>query len=61
VVSFNPMHHWNDQKIRVHVVYCVLALARAQSDAPPRRTRRPARVVRELLAELADISQTVLL
>ena len=26
VVSFSPMHHWTDHKIRVHVFYCVLAL-----------------------------------
>jgi transposase len=26
VVSFGPMHHWSDSKIRVHVFYCVLAL-----------------------------------
>jgi len=25
-VSFAPLHHWTDQKIRVHVSYCVLAL-----------------------------------
>ena len=27
VVSFSPMFHWTEQKIRVHVFYCVLALA----------------------------------
>ena len=26
-MSFSPMHHWTDQKIRVHVFTCVLALA----------------------------------
>ena len=26
VVSFSPMFHWTEQKIRVHVFYCVLAL-----------------------------------
>ena len=26
VVSFSPMHHWTEQKIRVHTFYCVLAL-----------------------------------
>ena len=25
-VSFAPLHHWTDQKIRVHVLYCVIAL-----------------------------------
>ena len=26
VVSFSPMHHWTEQKIKVHTFYCVLAL-----------------------------------
>ncbi len=26
VVSWRPLHHWTDQKIRVHAFYCVLAL-----------------------------------
>ena len=30
VVSFSPMFHWTDQKIRVHAFYCVLALAVAR-------------------------------
>ena len=30
VVSFSPMFHWTDQKIRVHVFYCVLALMAAR-------------------------------
>ena len=25
-VSWDPLHHWTDQKIRVHAFYCVLAL-----------------------------------
>src|SRR5512132_603055 len=61
VVSFSPMFHWTDQKIRVHVFYCVLALAVAH------RLRRQAAQagivmsVRELLATLAGIQETVLL
>ena len=46
VVSFSPMFHWTDQKIRVHVFYCVLALAvarlmaaRPTVRAPPERAR----------------------
>ncbi len=38
VVSFSPMHHWTDHKIRVHVFYCVLGLAVArlmQRETPP--------------------------
>src|SRR6266511_3939999 len=61
VVSFSPMHHWTEQKIRVHVFYCVLALAiahllRRQADHAGLHLS-----VRELLAELAGIQETVLL
>ncbi len=61
VVSFSPMHHWTDQKIRVHVFTCVLALAVAHL------TRRQAHQaglhlpVRELLDHLEGIGETVLL
>ena len=55
------MHHWTDSKIRVHVFYCVLALAVAHL---MRRHAEHAGLhmsVRELLAELAGIGETVLL
>jgi transposase len=61
VVSFSPMFHWTDQKIRVHVFYCVLALAVAHL---LRRQAAQAGLqlsVRELLAILAGIQETVLL
>jgi transposase len=61
VVSFSPMHHWTEQKIRVHVFYCVLALAVAHL---MRRHAGHAGLhlsVRELLAELGGIGETVLL
>jgi transposase len=61
VVSFSPMHHWTEQKIRVHVFYCVLALAIAHL---MRRHADHAGLhmsVRELLAELGGIGETVLL
>jgi transposase len=61
VVSFSPMHHWTDSKIRVHVFYCVLALAVAHL---MRRRADQAGLhlsVRELLGELAGIEETVLL
>ena len=60
VVSFSPMHHWTDSKIRVHVFYCVLALAVAHL---MRRHADRAGLhlsVRELLDQLADIQETVL-
>jgi transposase len=61
VVSFGPMHHWTDSKIRVHVFYCVLALTiahlmRRQADHAGLHLS-----VRELLATLAGIEETVLL
>lgn len=61
VVSFSPMHHWTEHNIRVHVFTCVLALQIAHL-----MRRRAARAglrmsVRELLRELAGISETVLL
>ncbi len=59
LVSFSPMHHWTDSKIRVHVFYCVLALAVAHL---MRRHADHAGLhlsVRELLDELADIDVIV--
>ena len=61
VVSFSPMFHWTEQKIRVHVFYCVLALVAARL-----MTREAERAglhmsVRELLEHLGGIQETVLL
>ena len=61
VVSFSPMHHWTEHNIRVHVFTCVLALQIAHLI---RRSARHAGLdlsVRELLAQLAGIGETVLL
>ena len=61
VVGFSPMFHWTDQKIRVHMFYCVLALGVAHL---MRREAHHAGLdlsVRELLANLAEIQETVLL
>jgi len=61
VVSFSPMHHWTDQKIRVHMLYTVLALTIAHL---MRRTAEHAGLhlsVRELIGELTGIGETVLL
>jgi transposase len=61
VVGFSPMFHWTEAKIRVHVFYCVLALAVAHL------MRRQAHLagldlsVRELLTNLGGIQETVLL
>jgi transposase len=64
VVSFSPMFHWTDQKIRVHVFYCVLALAVAhllRRQAAQAAQAGLAMSVRELLGTLAGIQETVLL
>jgi transposase len=61
VVSFSPMFHWTDQKIRVHVFYCVLALATAHLMRRQATQAGLALSVRELLHTLAGIGETVLI
>ncbi len=61
VVSFSPMWHWTDSKIRVHVSYCVTALAVAHLMRRQARNDGLDLSVRELLGELAGIQETVLL
>jgi hypothetical protein len=61
VVSFSPMHHWTEHNIRVHLFTCVLALQLAHL---MRRMARQAGLhysVRELLATLASIEESVLI
>jgi transposase len=60
-VSFSPMHHWTDHNIRVHVFTCVLALQVAHLMRRRARQHGIDLSVRELLRELAGISETVLL
>jgi transposase len=61
VVSFSPMFHWTEQKIRVHVFYCVLALMVARLMAREAARAGLAMSVRELLGALAEVQETVLL
>src|SRR5660398_177994 len=61
VVGFSPMFHWTDSKIRVHVFYCVLALAIAHLMRREAHHNGIDLSVRELLASLAGIQETVLL
>lgn len=61
VVSFSPMFHWTDQKIRVHVFYCVLALMVARLMTREADRHQMHMSVRELLDTLAEIQETVLL
>lgn len=61
VVSFSPMRHWTEHNIRIHTFYCVLALMIAHL---MRRIASHAGLhlsVRELLAQLEGIQETVLL
>jgi transposase len=61
VVSFSPMHHWTDSKIRVHVFYCVLGLAIAHLMRREAANAGLHLSVRELLNTLAGVGETVLL
>jgi transposase len=61
VVSFGPLRHWTDSKIRVHVFYCVLALAIAHLMRREAERAGLHMSVPDLLAELAGIEETVLL
>jgi len=61
VVSFSPMFHWTEQKIRVHVFYCVLALALARLMVRQADRHGLHLSVRELLGTLAEAQETVLL
>ncbi len=61
VVSFSPMFHWTEHNVRVHVFTCVLALQVAHL---MRRQAGQAGLhlsVRQLLAQLAAIGETVLI
>jgi transposase len=61
VVSFSPMFHWTEHNIRVHVFTCILALQIAHLMRLKARRAGLHLSVRELLRELAGISETVLL
>jgi len=61
VVSFSPMFHWTDPKIRVHIFSCVLALTVARLMVREADRYGLHLSVRELLQHLAGIGETVLL
>ncbi len=61
VVSFSPMHHWTEHNITVHMFTCVLALQIAHLMRLKARRAGLDLSVRTLLAELAGISETILL
>jgi hypothetical protein len=61
VVSFSPMFHWTDSKIRVHVFYCVLALMVARLMTREAGQAGMHMSARELLDTLNGIQETLLL
>jgi len=61
VVGFSPMYHWTESKIRVHVFYCVLALAVAHLMRRQAHQDGLDLSVRQLLTNLSGIQETVLL
>ena len=61
VVSFSPMFHFTEQKIRVHVSYCVLALMVAKLMVREADRAGMHLSVRALLDSLAGIEETLLL
>jgi len=61
VISFSPMFHWTERKIRVHVFYCVLALTVAHLMRREAAASGIELSVRELVRALAGIQETVLL
>src|SRR6266567_2089625 len=61
VVSFSPMFHFTESKIRVHVLYCVLALMAARLMVREAGRAGLHLSVRALLSSLAGIQETVLL
>jgi transposase len=61
VVSFSPMFHFTESKIRVHVLYCVLALMAARLMVREAGQAGLHLSVRALLSSLAGIQETVLL
>jgi len=60
VVSFSPMFHWTDQKIRVHVAHCVLALMTARLMARQAANAGIPMSVRGLLGSLGGIEESVM-
>ena len=61
IVSFSPMFHWTDQKIRVHSFYCVIALMVARLMRRETQRAGVSMSVAELLEALGGIEETVLL
>jgi hypothetical protein len=58
-VSSEPMHHWTDQKIRVHALYCVIALTLAGLLHRGVRRAGLERCLEAVLKELSTIREVI--
>ena len=59
-VSWRPLGHWTDQKIRVHAFYCVLALLLASLLRRELAQKEIHLSISKMLAELSHIQEVAL-
>lgn len=60
-LGWGPMHHWTDQKIRVHAFYCMLGISLLQYVRRQAQAAWPGLSTEQLLDELRQIQQYTLL
>ncbi len=58
-LSFRPIYHWTDQKIKVHAFYCVLALRLCLLLKKILHENGMPMSVKEMLSKLAEIKQVI--
>ncbi len=58
-LSFRPIYHWTDQKIRVHAFYCVLALRLCLLIKKTLHENGMSMTIEEMLTKLAEIKQVI--
>ncbi|MBI4310240.1 MAG: hypothetical protein HY681_00550, partial [Chloroflexi bacterium] len=56
-VSWQPMYHWTDQKIRVHALYCLIAFLLAQLLRLLARRAGDTRSVTGILNDLNEVQE----
>lgn len=60
-LSWDPMYHWTDRKIRIHAFYCMLGISLLQHIHKQAQSAWPQLSVEELLEQLGRIKEFVLL
>jgi transposase len=60
-LSWGPMHHWTDRKIRIHAFYCMLGISLLQFLHKQAQKAWAGISVEQLLQELEQVKQFVLL